>query len=79
MRTLHRFTRVPRVARIAGSTITAATAAMSTALIPTTPMLRKKVNGKSSSPDIAAATVIAETATVLPAVRIVRRVASATS
>lgn len=76
LRTVQRFTPVPIEARIAGSTTTAANAAISTALIPPKPMLRRKVSGNSSRPESAAATVSAETATVLPAVSTVRRVAS---
>ncbi len=62
----------------AGSTVSAATIATSTAEMPPAPMDRRKFWGKSSSEDSATATVSPENATVRPAVATVRATASST-
>ena len=69
-------TRGPSTASSAGSRVSAATIATSTAAIPPKPIERRKTCGKISSPASAIATVSPETATVRPAVAIVRTTAS---
>lgn len=62
-----------------GRSVSAASIAIRTALIPPKPMERRNTCGKISSPASEMATVIPETATVRPAVAIVRARAVSTS
>ena len=65
-------TRCPSTASSAGSTVSAATIATSTAAMPPNPIERRNICGKNSSEASATATVRPENATVRPAVAIVR-------
>jgi len=69
-------TRRPSTASSAGSTVRLASIATATAATPPMPIDRRNICGKISSPDNASATVTPETATVRPAVAIVRDSAS---
>ena len=69
----------PSIASSAGSSVSAAIIAISTALMPPKPMERRNTCGKISSPAREIATVTPETATVRPAVAIVRASAVSTS
>jgi hypothetical protein len=67
--------RRPRITRIAGSTVIAATIAITTAAMPPYPMLLRKTWGNTSRLDIDAATTSPENITVRPAVASVRATA----
>ena len=71
--------RCPRTASPAGSSDSEASIATNTAAMPPYPIERRKPCGNSSRLASASVTVMPETATVRPAVRIVRTTASRTS
>lgn len=70
--------RGPSTASSAGSTLSAATIATSTAAMPPKPMERRNICGNNSSPASEIATVRPEKQTVRPAVAMVRTSASST-
>jgi hypothetical protein len=70
------FTRGPRTASIAGSTVSDTAAAVSATSTPPYPIENRNRRSNTISEPMAAATVMALNSTVRPAVRIVRRSAS---
>ena len=70
---LSAFTRGPSAARIAGSSVSETSAAISAHATPPTPIEYRKRSGKTSRAASAAATVTDENSTVRPAVAIVAR------
>lgn len=72
-------TRGPRIASRAGRTVSAPTAATSTAAVPPRPIERRKICGKITRLDRLSAMIVPETSTDRPAVAMVRDIASAVS